>query len=1497
LPETNTKYPWRNIVQFHKEIIELDQEDIFKFQLDNGGRPDQTRCAPLIQFSPGVLADTWTIPEGKFGSAPLLDEIKEGKLTEGYLGGPCWAGWDSKAKVAYLSPLLYQHVHVQWNDEENAVAIIPDEGRWDMPPFLFEKLDRLEFSPETPLEDLPFSIIEKAQLKSESGDASLSACILSEALAQVPVIEELFARYPPNILKENPGLWVFFTFPPLSQSRSVHLLPDYNALERCLAAEPGNIGGFKIFEGILDPEVYTHSEVTVDPIISLNASQASAVRGILDRKPITVISGPPGCGKSQVVVSLLLNAWAQGKSVLFASTTKAAVDVVFDRLKEFECEYPIAIRAGGKERNTIAESLDKLKYLSITESPGQQEIAAISKQITASYAEQQELQTFIDDKIPQRITQAKQAGWKAYVKAQEIAQEIERDRKPFLRKIASIGYRDLSPESFATEVCQPLKAWLGNVENCRYQIMNDDDQRREHQEKIAGLERERDQTLRSLGYADPTPTDCRRLTEGTGIEQFNQWLRNYRTLLDEDAGDPITVKLNERHRQWTGEEDACRWADRTGALVEKIRQFAARHSGTLSEYQALLVRYETARKGLAQARLPEQLPFKRDLLEDWQRKYADNLTIPKGILSVLKRRTAERELQQCEEQFGDYFPADVRSAIRSGPETGRQQLSGLVEQALQWSAIQKEWEDFGADRELIRSGLKEIAGDARALNLPISRPGQGIGSLLREISDSATKRISVAKEAAGAWRSHGKREQLQRELLKHAVRFDSLVAGSPILAAWVAGQGYEFGRAIAGLKESPSLDQICKVRTLCTGYLFSDLTTAWKEAIDLQKEIALYRSSSTGIPSHEKRIADWWNEKPRYCAIDKVGRSELPGDGDVLHQHLEVCEKIAEEWDLFASGDFAKKRRDRGEMVKRALQNLEISYDSIPASLCTAEVEDVLAPLLCQSGEDIRWMSDEDEQIFNTFNPERIRAKIAQLNSRLGELSFTLAKMRYLQRIESGSYVLEDLDALYSHFKSTYYRAKGFSEERYVNALKAAPIWMTNAHQPQSFPMVPGVFDILVIDEASQCTLTNILPLIYRAKSLAVIGDRDQLPAIMNVKSGKEKVLAAKHGITDYRHIFGHNDDVTMFDLGLEFVPGGRKNVIHLVEHYRSHPLIIGFSNLYIYQMRLSLRRETIQAGKNLPAGVFGLDVRGECTRTGTSWVNPKEAEQVCNVIEDIRRNDDLMHKSIGVVTPFVPQKKKIAEELEERGLMTHDILVDTVDAFQGSERDIMIFSPVVSAGMKPGTAKWSDNKNRINVALTRARDLLVVVADFDHCRRQDQVLGKLIEYVETVSTLRNTSMEELELFSLMLMEGNELKITQSNLPRIHQRVGSIEVDFILRNPEKGVAVVVEVDGKQHYSVEVEGAKYSVNYTGMKRYLEIEGEKHYLHVLGGNEYVEISGMSYPVVQTSDSVVHDTIRDSFLRSEGYKVLRIYTQDIREKPAVVMNDLKKALEIVE
>lgn len=117
--------------------------------------------------------------------------------------------------------------------------------------------------------------------------------------------------------------------------------------EERLTKSPSAIGGRRLLDAERPPTPVAAADLlTVMPLNDLQREAMQAVRG---NQPLTVVSGPPGCGKSRVV-SFLLNAWARGTSVLFASNHNQAVDVVRERLEKFEAEFPIAVKAGNREK-------------------------------------------------------------------------------------------------------------------------------------------------------------------------------------------------------------------------------------------------------------------------------------------------------------------------------------------------------------------------------------------------------------------------------------------------------------------------------------------------------------------------------------------------------------------------------------------------------------------------------------------------------------------------------------------------------------------------------------------------------------------------------------------------------------------------------------------------------------------------------------------------------------------------------------------------------------------------------------------------------------------------------------------------------------------------------------------------------------------------------------------------------------------------------------------
>jgi superfamily I DNA and/or RNA helicase len=114
------------------------------------------------------------------------------------------------------------------------------------------------------------------------------------------------------------------------------------------------------------------------------------------------------------------------------------------------------------------------------------------------------------------------------------------------------------------------------------------------------------------------------------------------------------------------------------------------------------------------------------------------------------------------------------------------------------------------------------------------------------------------------------------------------------------------------------------------------------------------------------------------------------------------------------------------------------------------------------------------------------------------------------------------------------------------------------------------------------------------------------------------------------------------------------------------------------------------------------------------------------------------VHASIGIVTLFRAQTEMITEKLNKfQDLFEIDIIIGTAHRFQGDEKDIIVFSPAVSDGVKQGTLHWILSTSQLlNVAVTRARSLFIIIGDQDVCRQTTGPLRNLCDYVESRNTL-----------------------------------------------------------------------------------------------------------------------------------------------------------------
>ena len=195
--------------------------------------------------------------------------------------------------------------------------------------------------------------------------------------------------------------------------------------------------------------------------------------------------------------------------------------------------------------------------------------------------------------------------------------------------------------------------------------------------------------------------------------------------------------------------------------------------------------------------------------------------------------------------------------------------------------------------------------------------------------------------------------------------------------------------------------------------------------------------------------------------------------------------------------------------------------------------------------------------------------------------------------------------------------------------------------------------------------------------------------------------------------------------------------LIALRDHHRSHADIIEFSNRNFYDGRLRVATQynrLIRPGLKEPA-VRWIDVKGQLRRPRNGGaVNEQEARAV---VRELARLviEQRYAGTVGVVTPFRAHANLINrfvaenDSLQQR-LNEHGFLCDVVHSFQGDEKDIMIFSPVVSEGTTRG-ARWfmGTSSNLFNVAVTRARAALVVVGDRNVANNED------IKYLKQFST------------------------------------------------------------------------------------------------------------------------------------------------------------------
>ena len=317
-------------------------------------------------------------------------------------------------------------------------------------------------------------------------------------------------------------------------------------------------------------------------------------------------------------------------------------------------------------------------------------------------------------------------------------------------------------------------------------------------------------------------------------------------------------------------------------------------------------------------------------------------------------------------------------------------------------------------------------------------------------------------------------------------------------------------------------------------------------------------------------------------------------------------------------------------------------------------------------------------------------------------------------------------------------------------ALPVLPAWgVTNLSVGVTFPLIPKLFDLVIIDEASQCDLASAIPLLYRAKRAVIIGDPRQLTHITSIGPAREQLIADRYKLTDAQKTSFSYRGQSLY-LAAEKVFG---EPIFLNLHFRSHPGIIQFSNRYIYNERLEICTNHHRSDGD---SISWVQINGDCSRVPGqgSWFNLSEATAVVEIIRGLIESG---RTDIGVVSPYRAQSERIISLLRSDPVLAQtSIPVTTAHKFQGDESDHIIFSPVIGPAMPPGSLRFASDPNLLNVALTRARKTLTIVGNIHACQKAGGLISSLAEYVTALTQSTFDSPLELQLHDALLASNIE---------------------------------------------------------------------------------------------------------------------------------------------
>lgn len=441
--------------------------------------------------------------------------------------------------------------------------------------------------------------------------------------------------------------------------------------------------------------------------------------------------------------------------------------------------------------------------------------------------------------------------------------------------------------------------------------------------------------------------------------------------------------------------------------------------------------------------------------------------------------------------------------------------------------------------------------------------------------------------------------------------------------------------------------------------------------------------------------------------------------------------------------------------------------------------------------------------------------------------------------------------------------------DSFNSILELIPIWIMELDDASRIiPLQAGIFDYVILDEASQCNVAYALPVMYRAKRVLFVGDSEQMrdSTVMFKSNSDFDELAYRYKIPEEKQI-KRTGAAAQSVLDIAYKRGFMEKTLHY--HYRSPAELIGFSNKYFYRPKgkaLIPINSHYLTYKDTNRIMLIHEIKPDWGEEISDLINITEAKGILALFKELRSDERYQNKSIGILSFFNAQASYIRDLLERNGFNEDDnnYKVSIIEGIQGDEKDIVIYSFVMRTPEQknkyvPLTGEGGDiraeiNQGRVNVAFTRAKVQVHCFISLPLKEIPERIwIKKYLEYIQENGEIATAS-DDLNPFDSFFEQDfyNSLRAKLQSGYKIRNQVKScgFKIDFVVNNIQSGKSIAIECDGPCHFKDELDEV-YGIN-------VESDEERQRILEAAGWKFFRIKYMDWVDIKTNRDVIIQSI---------------------------------------